>query len=149
MKKETVAAEKLIENARAIESERFFSLRFLSATAFKQRGRYTVYPDIELILQSLLKKWNAVYPTYPLEDEDAFHMLSDGIRISDYNLHTTRYLLKESRIPGFIGNLRVDAQLSAPFLDIWKILICFSECSGIGIKNALGMGGVAISKTVF
>lgn len=143
--KDTISAEKLIGDARSIESDRFFSFRFLSPVAFKQCGSYTVLPSKELILQSLLKKWNHVFPSLLLEDEDAFHMLCNGIRISDYNLRTTRFQLKENKIPGFIGNMRIDAHLSAPLLDIWKILITFSEYSGIGIKTALGMGGVKLS----
>lgn len=139
-------AEELIKTARTIESGRFFSLRFFSPTAFKQGGRYTVLPEKELILQSLLRKWNTVFPSYPLEDEDAFHMLVEGIRISDYNLRTTRFILKNNKIPGFIGTISFDAHLSAPLLDIWKILIAFSEFSGIGIKTALGMGGVRYTR---
>jgi len=128
-----------------MEADRFFTLRILSPTAFKQSGRYTVLPDKELMLQSLLNKWNLSFPSYPLEDEDAFRMLSDGIRVSDYNLRTTRFILKDTRIPGFIGNVRFDTHLSPPLLDICKILFTFSEYSGIGIKTALGMGGIQIS----
>lgn len=145
--KESLTADELIAAARAISSERFFSLRVLSPAAFKQSGRYTVLPEKELILRSLMNKWNHVFPSYPMEDEDAFRMLLEGIRICDYNLHTTRYLLKDNRIPGFIGSLRIDTHLSAPLLEIWKILISFSEYSGIGIKTALGMGGVKLLST--
>ena len=144
LEKETLTADELIQNARAIETARFCSLRFLSPTAFKQSGRYTVLPEKELILQSLLKKWNTVFPSFPLEDEDAFRMLSDGLRICDYNLHTTRFILKDNKIPGFIGSMRFDAHLSEPLMDLWKILAVFSEYSGIGIKTALGMGGVRL-----
>lgn len=140
-------AEELIRKARAIESERFFSLRILSPTAFKQSGRYTVLPDKDLILQSLLNKWNLSFPSYPLEDEDAFRLLSEGIRVSDYSLRTTRFLLKDAKIPGFIGSLRFDTHLSPPLLDIWKILLTFSEYSGLGIKTALGMGGIELFGT--
>lgn len=146
---ETLTAETLIKSARENNSERFFSIHILSPTAFKQSGRYSVLPDKELILQSLFNKWNTVFPSYPLEDEDAFHMLLDGIRISDYNLRTTRFLLKDNKVPGFIGNFRIDTNLSAPLMDIWKTLLSFSECSGIGIKTALGMGGVSIIRTRF
>ena len=139
------AADELIKKAREIESDRFFSLRFLSPTAFKQSGRYAVLPDKELILQSLMNKWNVSFPSYPLEDEDAFRMLLDGIRVSDYNLRTTRFALKDTKIPGFIGNLRFDTRLSSPLFDICKILLTFSEYSGVGIKTALGMGGVKAS----
>ena len=140
-----VTADELIKKSRAMEADRFFTLRILSPTAFKQSGRYTVLPDKELMLQSLLNKWNLSFPSYPLEDEDAFRMLSDGIRVSDYNLRTTRFILKDTRIPGFIGNVRFDTHLSPPLLDICKILFTFSEYSGIGIKTALGMGGIQIS----
>ena len=139
-------AEELINTARSIEASRFFSLRILSPAAFKQSGRYTVLPDKALILQSLLNKWNVVFPSVPLEDEDAARMLLDGLRISDYDLHTTRFLLKDNKIPGFIGTIRFDTHLSAPMLEIWKILISFSEYSGIGIKTALGMGGMKLNK---
>ena len=142
LKEETITAEGLIKAARSINADRFFPLCFLSPTAFKQSGRYTVVPDKDLIVQSLTNKWNAVFPSFPLNDEEAFRMLTEGIRISDYNLRTTRFLLKDNKIPGFIGNMRIETHLSAPLLDIWKILFSFSEYSGVGIKTALGMGGV-------
>jgi CRISPR-associated endoribonuclease Cas6 len=147
LKDESLTADELIKKARAIEPDRFFSLRFLSPTAFKQSGRYTVLPDKELILQSLMNKWNVSFPSYPLEDEDAFRMLSAGIRVSDYNLRTTRFALKDTKIPGFIGSLRFDTHLSPSLLDICKILLVFSEYSGVGIKTALGMGGVKFIST--
>ena len=94
-----------------------------------------------------MNKWNVSFPSYPLEDEDAFRMLSEGIRVSDYNLHTTRFALKDTKIPGFIGSLRFDTHLSPSLLDICKILLAFSEYSGVGIKTALGMGGVKFLST--
>ena len=142
LEQKSFTAGTLIETARSMEAGRYFPLRFLSPAAFKQNGRYAVLPDKELLLQSLLNKWNTSFPGYPLEDADAFRMLSDGIRVSDYNLRTTRFLLKDMKIPGFIGNLCFDTQLSPPLLDIWKMLVTFSEYSGVGIKTALGMGGV-------
>ena len=144
VKHNSYSVEELIETAKSIDSKRFFSLRFFSPTAFKQSGKYTVLPEKELIIKSLLRKWNTSFPTYPLEDDDAFRMLAEGIRISDYYLHTTRFMLKNNRIPGFIGTISFDTHLSVPLLDIWKILIAFSEFSGVGIKTALGMGGVKL-----
>ena len=139
-----LSAEELMQTARSIETERFFRLSFLSPTAFKQAGRYTILPEKELILQSLVNKWNTIFPEYPIEDEDAARMLSNGIRISDYRLRTTRFLMKDSKIPGFVGDLSIEAQLSAPIMELWKMLIAVSEYSGIGIKTALGMGGVKL-----
>lgn len=142
----SLTAENLMRVARGMEVRRYVTLRVLSPTAFKQAGRYVVLPEIELILQSLVNKWNAVFPSYPMEDQDAIRMLADGIRISDYRLRTTRFHLKDNRIPGFVGNLSFDTQLSAPIMELWKLLLVFSERSGIGIKTALGMGGVLLAE---
>lgn len=147
LQEKAFSAEELIGTARAIESDRYFSLCFLSPTAFKQGGRYTVLPEKELILQSLMKKWNAAFPSYPLEDADAFQMLAEGIRISDFNLRTTRFSLKDNKIPGFIGTMSLDTHLSAPLLELWKLLISFAPYSGLGIKTALGMGGIKLFTT--
>lgn len=145
-RKESVSltAEDLMWTAREMKARRYYTLRFLSPTAFKQAGKYVVLPDKELILQSLVNKWNVAFPSYPLEDQDAIRMLADGIRVSDYRLRTTRFRIKDSRIPGFVGNLSFDTQLSAPIMELWKLLLVFSERSGIGIKTALGMGGIML-----
>ena len=117
------------------------SLRFLTPTAFKQSGRYTIFPQEKLILQSLFARWNEVFPEYPLNDEDAFQALLSGIHITDYKLRTSRFLLKGVKIPGFLGSCTLDAKLPLPLLELWNTLLLFSGYSGIGIKTGLGMGG--------
>lgn len=141
----TATAETLIQDAARNGATRFFKLLFRSPTAFKQAGRYVILPDKELILQSLVNKWNTAFPSYPLGDADALRMLTEGIRVSDYRLRTTRFSIKENKIPGFIGELTLDAQLAAPIMELWTLLLAFSEYSGVGIKTALGMGGVTLS----
>ena len=143
--RERFPAEELIQAAGRMEAERFFSLRFLSPVAFKRAGRYVVLPDKELLLQSVINKWNAAFPHYPLEDQDALRMLAEGVSISDYRLRTTRFSMKDNRIPGFIGEITFDARLSAPIMELWKMLLFFSGYSGVGIKTALGMGGVKLA----
>ena len=66
----------------------------------------------------------------------------------DYNLHTTRYLLKETRIPSFLGSVTIEARLAPPLLEFWNALLSFAPYGGIGIKTALGMGGVITSENV-
>ena len=138
------SAEDLMRQARELASQRYITLRFLTPTAFRQAGNYVVLPEKDLILQSLINKWNAAFPNYPMEDSDALQMLSDGLRVSDYRLRTGRFLIKDCRIPGFFGSLNLDTRFSPPILELWKLLLVFAERSGIGIKTALGMGGVKI-----
>ena len=118
------------------------TLCFCTPTAFKQSGRYTIFPQERLILQSLLSRWNETFPSCPLEDPDAFDALLAGIHIVDYRLRTTRFPLKGVRIPGFIGSCVIEAKLAPPLLELWNALLCFSDYAGIGIKTGIGMGGV-------
>lgn len=118
------------------------TLRLPVTASFKQNGRYVLLPQEHLILQSLLNKWNAFCPEIPLDDPDAVRMLENGILISDYSLRSGRYPLKDQKIPGFYGSLTMYAALPAPLMEIWNILCHFSEYSGVGIKTALGMGGI-------
>lgn len=69
--------------------------------------------------------------------------LQQGLHIVDYNLHTTRYLLKETRIPAFQGNVTIEARLAPPLLELWNALLSFASHGGVGIKTTLGMGGAA------
>ena len=122
--------------------------QFCSPTSFKQNDRYALFPQERLILQSLISKWDELFPEYPLNDPDAKQMLEDGLHISDYRLRSARYALKGVKIPGFIGELTLDAHLSAPMQQLWNSLCVLAPFTGIGIKTALGMGGVRLIRSL-
>jgi len=136
-----ITAEELILQGRAGEGNRA-TILFCTQTAFRQSGRYTIFPQERLILQSLILRWNEVFPRYPLEDEDAINAMLAGIHIVDYQLRSGRFLLKGTRIPGFTGSCVVEAKLALPLLELWNALIAFANFAGLGIKTGLGMGGV-------
>lgn len=120
------------------------NINFVTPTAFKQAGRYTIFPQERLILQSLISRWNEVFPLCPLEDPDAFDALLAGLHIVDYQLKTTRFLLKGIRIPGFTGSCIIETKLAPPLLTLWNMLAEFSNDAGIGIKTSIGMGGTEV-----
>lgn len=126
------------------EPARRTRLWFRTPCAFKQAGRYAIYPQEFLLLQSLVLHWNTAFPDQQLDDPDALDAVLRGLRILDYNLHTASYLLKGTRIPGFVGSAVVDARLALPLLELWNALLSFAPYGGIGIKTSLGMGGVAV-----
>lgn len=123
---------------------RLFTMYFLTPTTFKQEKRYVIYPQEQLILQSLIYRWNLCFPETPLHDEDAFQALLRGIHIVDYQLHTTRYPMKQTRVPAFQGRISIEMRLSAPLMALWTTLYSFAPYAGIGVKTTLGMGGIGI-----
>lgn len=120
-------------------------LHIKTPTAFRSNQRYVIFPDVRLILQSLILRWNSIAPSLEIRDEDVLRMMEMQIWMRDYRLQTRCFELKGQKIPGFCGTIWLQNRLSAPLLEIWKGLILFSEYSGLGIKTALGMGAVEVS----
>lgn len=136
-------AEDILNRGREL-SCRKAELRFLTPTSFRQAGRYAIYPEPGLLVQSLLMGWNQLCPSFLLDDKDVESELKKGIHIVDYSLRTARFKLKDTAIPGFWGWASVEARLPVVLLEIWNALLYFSQFSGLGIKTALGMGGLEV-----
>ena len=120
-------------------------LQFQTPAAFKSKGKYVNLPTQRLILQSLIKKWNGCLVDCPIEDTDGegLDALAAGLRVTQFRLQNQTYHLKGNHIPGFIGSLVLENELSGFHRELADALLYFAEFAGIGIKTTLGMGGVA------
>ena len=135
-------AEALLDLAR--RSTGLHTLTIRTAAAFRSQGRYVVLPTERLIVQSLVKKWNGSVKECPIEDEDGagVEALWYGLRFREFQLRSGSYSLKGKRIPGFTGRLTLENRLDGFHRQLADALLLFSGFAGIGIKTALGMGGV-------
>lgn len=138
--------ESLMEMAQKQPETSFLHLSFRSPTSFKHDGAYAIFPETSFLVQSLAEKWTGVFPDYPLHDPEALSALHQGLKMTDYRLQSCRFSLKNTQIPGFIGDITLKVSLPAPMRELWKCLVCFSRFSGVGMKTTLGMGGVGFSK---
>ena len=141
---DVLTADTIITQAEQLSSSQAARIVFHNTASFKSNGIYQIFPTVSLILQNLLQRWNEFFPEMLLEDDDAIQMLTNNLRIRSYRLKSSTYRLKQSSIPGFCGEIVISSKLSPPMLELWKMLLIFSEYAGIGIKTALGMGGVSI-----
>jgi len=121
-----------------------FPLDFLTPTSFKQQGRYVIYPQESLMLQSLCNRWSLCFPSQPMDAQMLLPSLLEGVRIVDYSLRSLRYPLKQVSIPSFQGRVVLEAHLPQTESTLFRALYCFAPYAGMGIKTALGMGGIAI-----
>lgn len=140
------SADAFFARAKAQESPNRYAMEFVAPTAFKQNGRYVIFPQEGLILRSLIMRWNECFPETPLDDDDAFDAMLRGLHITDYSLRTVRHPLKQTRIPSFKGRIILESRLPAPLSGLFSTLYHFTPYAGIGIKTALGMGGVRIEE---
>ena len=131
------AAESLADGCR---------LRVCTPAAFKSRGRYQTLPTPELVIQNLVRKWNGCITECPIEDTDGEGVaaLADGLRWKSFDLHSEHYRLKGNAIPGFVGMLAVERESDGFHGQLTDALLMFSSYRGLGIKTALGMGGIRL-----
>ena len=124
------------------------TLRFVTPTAFKSAGAYQLLPTQRLVMQNLILKWNGCFGELcPIEDEGGgLEALANGLRYDAVELHTHSYSMKHTQIPGILGSINFDNRLSDFHRQLAQALLTFGTYSGLGIKTALGMGGLQLTE---
>ena len=121
----------------------YFTVRFLTPTAFKRQGAYLFYPDLFCVFQSLMNRCDAVLDG-GFTDEDALAELTEHARIIRYRLNSTFFSLEGVRIPSFLGTITIKITGTATMKRFAQMLLRFGEYSGVGIKTSIGMGAIAL-----
>ena len=117
-----------------------FVLDFQTPVSFKRDGGYVIFPEIALIINSLVKKYEAAFQDEIISDEDTLNQLYERCYISAYKLRSTAFHLEGIRINSFIGSITISCRSNSTMKNFLNILLTFGEYSGIGIKTSIGMG---------
>ena len=125
-------------------TEGFHRLSFQTPVCFKKNGRYQNIPTVELIIQNLVRRWNAYFPDAAIEDTDGggLEAIAAGLYPVRFCFSDKVYGLKSADIPGCIGSVVLQNRLGGFHRQLADTLLYFSQFSGIGIKTSLGLGGV-------
>lgn len=124
------------------EVKRTIPLYIQTPIAFKSQGEYINWPDTDLLVRNLYNRWNAFSDAVIFEDEEVLAFLQDSCRLGFYKLASTRFDLEGHYVPAMQGrfSLRVKGNdMAARWLNL---LAYYATYAGIGIKTAIGMGGV-------
>lgn len=125
-------------------SSRRWRLKILTPAAFKSGGRYQMMPTTRLIYQNLLNRWNQFAHEVSLAGEDVCDTLADYTEITAYNLRSYSFHLEGVKIPAFLGWVDLHVRGPEALARIAVLLFNFAEMAGLGIKTALGMGGIEV-----
>lgn len=121
-----------------------YSLELLTPTAFKQSGKYVSRPDLQLIYNSLAWRWNVLSPDtfrrFDLESETRERFEKENEWTMQIN-HPIKFSVDNHEIGGFTGNITA-RPLTTDEKNTLYTLFRFAEFAGIGIKTAIGMGGI-------
>ena len=115
-------------------------LTFRTVTSFKRDGSYVIMPELYLIFQSLLNKWNAYSPEVKLQEENLEKRLADACKIVKYNLHSEPFYIEKKKIYGFSGQMRILFYGNDLVKRVMALIFSFAPYAGVGIKTAMGMG---------
>ena len=124
--------------------DRYFTLRFLTPTAFKSGGLYRNYPTVRWIVNSLAGKTDAFGHDVSVSDKEVLSLLEESIVITKYSLKSTQFSLEGVRIPSFIGWITVCVKNNQSIVNLCNYLFKYGEYSGVGIKTSIGMGAIEV-----
>lgn len=138
----TIEKQELLDRFYQNEYHRYIELEFLTPTAFKSNGRYVILPDVRYIFQSLMNKYGASSSDMEMYDEETLEQLVQNSSIIRYKLKSVYFPMEGIKIPSFKGELSIKVNGTATMAKYAQLLTDFGEYSGIGIKTAMGMGGI-------
>ena len=127
---------------------KIFDVEFITPVAFKSEGKYMNYPTVKWIFQSLINKYNARSDEEDLQEDKILQMIEDSVSIIGYKLRSTVFRLERTKVPAFIGNVKLKADCSQDNINLINYLLKFGEYSGVGIKCSIGMGAIRVSNTL-
>ncbi len=136
--------KKLIDTYYLGECPKTVKIHFASPTSFKQNGQYMIYPDIRLLYNSLMNKYDAFAENEAVRAEDVLEQLTEHSQVIRYHLSSTAFHLEGVKIPAFKGNILLKIQGPQPLVNLAHLLLRFGCYSGVGIKTAIGMGAMEI-----
>lgn len=118
--------------------------RLLTPTSFKSDGSTQIFPKAGSLLQGVIEKINAHSDSIRLADEDLIKSLLASVYIKDYHLRTAIFHLQGIKLKGFVGSIDWAVRENKEFNTLLRFLLAASEYTGLGMKTALGMGGVEL-----
>jgi len=117
---------------------------FRTPASFKSRNQYQLFPTVRHIYQSLLMKWNMFSGELKVEEEGFLEQLESSTSIVSYKLKSLYYPVESVRIPAFHGSVSLRLQGPEALRGLASSILHFAEYAGIGVKTAMGMGGVSV-----
>ena len=104
---ETVGVDRLLDILKNCE-ESSFRVGFVAPASFRSKGQYVIVPDVRLMFQNLLMRYNQVYAGDSEIDAATVDYIAEHTRISSYALRSryfSRTMDKADKIPAFVGNI--------------------------------------------
>lgn len=136
--------ESLVKDTFFAVCPRIIQIEFLSPTAFRKSGTYMFYPDIRMIFQSLMNKFDVFSSENSIGSLELLEDIENFVQIIGYKLQSRKFQLEGVKIPAFVGQITIKVTGPQQLVNVVHLLLKYGEYSGVGIKTAIGMGALQI-----
>ena len=126
------------------DSSRICNINFVTPVSFKRQDKYVIFPEVKLIFQNLINRFQACDYQLAIGDAELLREITERVQITDYQLRTRKFYLEKTGIKGFQGKMSLKIHGPQMFVNLIHFLLRFGCYSGVGIKTALGMGAMEI-----
>lgn len=140
----TESYDKLVERYYFSDGDRFIRIAFATPTAFKRDGKHVFYPELSLVIGSLMRRFDAFAEKSSIYSEEVLEQLVSCSEIIRYDLNSVLFSLEGVRIPAFLGSITIKVSGPQPLVNLMQLLVHYGEYAGAGIKTAMGMGKIEI-----
>lgn len=127
-----------------LPARRAITIRFASPTAFSLgKRRFALFPEPELVWDSLLRVWNNCAPAIlQIEKEAMRDFIKSHVMVSDSSLHITTLYYPTHPQKGFVGTCCYRVRAKGKEAAQLAALAEFARYAGVGSKTTMGMGQV-------
>lgn len=139
---EETSYEALETSCWSANTARYVNLDMHTSTSFKVAGQYAIFPEPALLFKNLITKWNMFATSSVLEEAELAEHLAESLAITGYHLQLVPYPLEGRQINAFTGRLSLGRFQNDTARRMVAMLLSFAQYAGLGIKTALGMGGL-------
>ena len=141
---EMISEQEFLKQEYFRDFSRTFEITFLTPTSFKSNGQYMNYPTIRWLFQSLMNKYDSKAGSDQIFDEDVLRIIEEEVSVTQYKLKSTLFHLEGTKVPSFVGNIKLYAKSNQSIVNLIHYLLKYGEYSGVGIKTAIGMGAICV-----
>lgn len=144
----TITKSEMTEKYYFEDASRYVEIGITTPAAFKSQNKYIFYPELRLIYQSLMNKYEAASVDESLKSQELLEQLVLQTEVVQYNLRSCYYSVGKIKIPAFMGKMKLKINGPQTLVNFANLLFRFGEYSGLGIKSAMGMGNMKIIERV-
>ncbi|NLJ57400.1 MAG: CRISPR-associated endoribonuclease Cas6 [Tissierellia bacterium] len=134
--------EQLLNEKYFSQGNPYIDIDFITPTAFKSKGKYVFYPNLRLVFQSLMNKFDKSSVNSSIYSQEVLEHLVSKSDIRRYRLKSRVFHMEGIIIPSFTGRITIKIGGPQAMVNLANLLFAYGEYSGAGIKSAIGMGGL-------